>query len=195
MSQKSIFDVRTDAQKIEDAAELLKEAGYLVRGPLLDKSNVNTPHKLVRFFYDTLERAHPNNILSCSLENKKRDLATAKRFVESRMELGVDKKRAYIECCALIQVLFTYESELGLRFSITSMSILGQDEFSWLTEKLIAIYNGMNLDLEKRETERWYDSLYDRLSEQPVDETEYKDTVTKLDGMLCNNGKEKRSSK
>jgi hypothetical protein len=191
--QKSIFDGRTEDQKIQDAIDLLRQAGYLVRGPLLKKSEISTPHKLVQFFYDCLEKAHPDNILSCSLENKKRDLSTAKRLVDSRISLGVDKKRAFVECCELIEVLFNNESDLGLRFSITSMSIFGQDEFSWLTEKLISIYNGMNIEISKRENDKWYDSLYEKLAEQPVGEKEYVEATNKLDRMLCKNGEEKRS--
>ena len=139
---KPLLDGRSLNQRIAEAKELLLEHGYIVKDPVLKKSDVQTPSQLVRFFYDTLARYNPQ--MKFVFAGNPRDRGIAKRFIESRISLGSSQERALAECCELIEVLFRYEEYLGLSFKVTSMGVLGQDSMSWVTERLVQIYEGLN---------------------------------------------------
>ena len=153
------LDGRSLTQKIDEAKELLQEHGFLVRGPLISRAEVETPAQLVRFFYDTMAKYRPQTSLSYGGCNKK-ERGLARKFIQSRRDLGVSKKRAIAECCELITLLFKYEPYMGLNFPVTNMSPLGQDNMSWVTEKLVNIYEGFNREVNEAEDRRWFEELY-----------------------------------
>lgn len=185
----SLFlDGRTLEQKLKDAEELLKSHGYLVRGPLLGKSEVKTPAQLVLFFYDVMSKYNPERQFMFS--NGPRDRGIAKRFIESRMSLGMEQERAILECCELIEVLFKYEDQIGINFAVTSMGVLGQDSMGWVTERLVQIREGLNREVNNDEEARWLQGIHD-YQEDHISETRLVEARTALDKILERYGEEK----
>jgi len=180
---KPLFDGRSKKKKIADAIDLLQSNGYVVRGPLIRKSEVQTPSQLVRFFYDTLAKYNPEFKMVFSGNPKERGIA--KRFIESRVSLGVSQDRAVGECCDLIELLFKYERYLGLNFKITSMGVLGQENMSWVTERLVQIYEGVNAQVTQDEESKWWQELYDS-QENNVSVKKLEDARNKMDRILSN---------
>ena len=166
------IDGRSEKQKIEEATSLLLSRGYVVRPPIAVSSSVKTPSGLVKFFYDSMSSYSPQTYMIYA-GDKKKDLAIAKRFIESRVSTGVSKARAAAECCELIKFLFKFESHLGLNFKVTSMSVLGNDKMSWLIEKLISAYNGLNKGIEESKERVWFENLYGKqeldISEEQIE--------------------------
>lgn len=188
----SILDGRTLSQKIEDAKRLLLDNGYLVRGPLLKKSDVDTPAKLVRFFYDTLALYNPS-FKTVYSGNLHRDRAIAKRLIESRIDVGSGKDRAISECCELITLLFQYEDKLGLGFPITSMGVLGQASMGWVTEKLWQLYEGVNYQVYQHEENEWWSALY-KEQENNIDDDVIRKAKERMDRILERYGKNKKET-
>lgn len=155
------IDGRTPEQKIEEAIELLLSLGFGVRPPLEGATTIRTPTGLVKFFYNCLAYYSPS-LSIMYMENKKKDLGIAKRFIESRRTTGVSKVRALQESCLLIEFLFKYEGYLGLKTKVTSMSVLGQDKMAWFTGNLINAYNGFNNEIEKHKEQIWFENFYDK---------------------------------
>ena len=164
---KTLFDGKTKKQKIEEAKKLLVDNGYIVKEPLINKSDVSTPARLVRFFYDRLGY-YNEDLKYLPSADSKRDMAIAKGFIESRMSSGASYQRAIQECCNIIEVLLKYEELLGVDFRISSMRILGQEKLGWITDKAIDILNGMNQDVQRGIERSWFDKLY-RHQEQSLD--------------------------
>ena len=160
----ALLDGRTLVQRIKEAKELLIENGYLVKEPIKAKE-VGTPAQLVRFFYDTMALCNPKFKMVYA-GNVQRERAIAKRMIEARMLLGVNRERAIAECCQLITTLFEYEEYIGISFKVTSMGVLGLDSMSWVTEKVWQLYEGMNRQLNADEDAKWYDHIYNRQEEQ-----------------------------
>ncbi len=182
----TLFDGRSLAQKIEDARRLLEENGYLVRGPVLRKGDVKTSRDLVRYFYHQLMAHNPDAAVAYPDDN--REQALAKRLLEARVETGISRERALVECCALIDALFKYEEHLGLPFKVTSMHVLGQDKMAWVTHKLVDLLNGYNQDLEDAAQQLWFEELYNSQEENvPEELVEFANKRLGLD----NDGKEK----
>jgi hypothetical protein len=153
------IDGRTLQQKILDARQLLEENGYIVHGPFINGYEVNSVGDLVKFFYDKMFYYNPGLLLSYS-GSKKQDLDLAKKFLKSRMDLGLGKKRAIEECCLIIDSLFKYETHIGLKSKITSMSVLGQDTMAWVTTKILNFINGLDNEVNEHEESVWHNKLY-----------------------------------
>lgn len=152
---------KTSSQKIEEAIELLISLGFIVQAPIECKSTVKSASGLVKFFYSCLAFYSPNlNIMYTG--DKKKDLAIAKGFIQSRKDLGCSRTRAIEECCELIEFMFKYESSLGLKTKVTSMSVLGQDKMAWFSHNLINAYNGFNNEIEESKERIWFENLYDK---------------------------------
>ncbi len=182
-----LMDGRSTAQKIEDAKKLLEDHGYIIRGPLLHKHNVKSPSDLVKFFYDKMIEYNPNMSMHYS-STRKRDLGTAKAFIEARQGLGVSKARALLECCVLIETLFKYEERLGLNFKVSSMSVLGQEALGWITDKLVDIVNGFNTEIAAEKDTIWFEKFY-REQEASVPDR-FVAQANKLLGLEVKDGKE-----
>lgn len=161
----SFLEVCSEQQKIDEAKQLLLDNGYLVRGPLLVGIGVKTPSDLVRYFYDKLMYHNPDFRIGYHGE-RKRDLKIARNFIEARKKTGLGKDRALVECCILIDILFRYESYLGLSFKVSSMNVLGQEQFSWVTDKLVDIYNGINIDIALENEQIYFERLYFKQEEE-----------------------------
>jgi len=173
------LDGRSLEQKIADAKQLLLDSGYIVRGPILHKSEINTPSKLVDFFYDRLALYNPD-LKAMYSSNKKRDLFIAKEFIESRIEAGLNKKYAIAESCSLIDFLLQKEPLLHLPFKITSMSVLGQNGMSWVTKKLLDVYNGFNGSVLAEEDQLWFDKIYKEQEKKDLTEKELAEVKKRL---------------
>jgi hypothetical protein len=189
MKCKIPLDGRSQAQRIEEAKKLLMDNGYVIRGPLIKKTGVRTPNDLVRFFYDTLTKTKPDLKLGYG-GNINRERAIAKRFIDSRVATGTSKQRAIIECCDLIELLFKYEYTIGLEQPVLSMSVLGQDSMYWVTEKLVCLYEKLNVLVVKEEDQKWLDKTI-KLQECTVNEDILLRKQTELDRILLSYGKEK----
>lgn len=181
------LDGRSLVQRIADAKDFLQEQGYLVRGPLITKQEVQTSAQLTRFFYDTLAQYNPQ-FKSVYAGNMPKDRAIAKRLIESRMALGSDRKRAAAECCEFVVLLFKYEQHLRLSFQVTSMSVLGLESMAWVTEKLWQMYEGLHSTVNLEEDVRWFEMLY-RGQEETIDESVLANAKTRMDKVLKRYGK------
>jgi len=183
------LDGRSLAQKVEDAKNLLREQGYLVRGPMLFKHEVQTPSHLVRFFYDMMAQRNPQ-LEMVYAGNTQKDRAIAKRLIEARIDLGSSRQRAIEESCELIELLFQYEGELGLSFRVTSMSVLGQESMGWVTERLWQIREGLNSAVESELDRKWFDALYLQ-QENNISHSRLLEAQKRMDGVLLRDGKTK----
>ncbi len=189
-----LFDRRSLEQKIEDASTLLKSHGYRVQSPPLKSRNVRMLKDLVRFFYDNMERHHPDSRFICS-PSMKRDLGIAKRFVESREATGISKRRALAECCEIIETLFRFEEDIGLNNPATSMAILGNGNMAWVTEKAIQICNKQNNDIKERNNEAYFEQLSKKQSLQTLTEEEHEKLLTDLDNLAGRDGTNGKTKK
>lgn len=188
-----ILDGRTQEQKIADAIELLREHGYLVRGPLLSRTKVKTPAQLVRFFYDTMMRYRPDRDYGHTA-NAQRDRGIAKQLIESRQATGVGKSRALQESCDIIELLFEYEPLLHLSRPVTSMNVLGQDRLVWITERLLGIKEGLDNEAEAAEDALYFERL-SRQQEKIVDVERLTKARDKMDKVLERHAEESKKSR
>ncbi len=182
-----VLDGRSLAQRVAEAKGFLQGQGYLVRGPLITKQEVQTPAQLARFFYDTMALYNPQ-FKSVYAGNMPKDRAIAKRLIESRMGLGSDRERAVAECCEFIVLLFKYERHLRLSFQVTSMSVLGLESMAWVTERLWQMYEGLHSAVNWEEDARWFETMY-REQEETIDEAVLADARTRMDKVLKRYGK------
>lgn len=183
---KSLLDGRSTDQQIADAKALLLKHGYIVKDPAVPKHEVQTPSQLVRFFYDTMARYNPQ--FKLVFAGNPKDRGIAKCFIESRISLGASPERAVAECCELIELLFKYEDCLGLSFKVTSMGVLGQGTMSWVTERLVQIYEGVNRQVNREEEGSWWQALYDH-QEANVDLDALENARNKMDRILESHAK------
>ena len=179
---KPFLDGRSLEQRIADAIDLLKENGYMVRGPLTKKTNVKTVAHLITFFYDTLLKYRPDRKYGYGSPTKK-DRGLVAQFIASRQATGVSRGRAIQECCELIDLLFRYEHILGLSRPITSLSVLGQEKFGWVTERLLGIKAGVDGEATAEEDAKYFDQLY-RQQEKKVDLKKLEEAKTRMDEVL-----------
>lgn len=122
-------------RKIKEYKEYLIEKGFRVEDPPESyKFNITTLVELVNFFYQKMSRKYPD--LKQIKRNFGRDRAIAKRFVDSRMESGINRLRALNEAAELIEILFKYEEDFKFKYPVQSIGILGQKNLRWVTDKL-----------------------------------------------------------
>ena len=159
MNPRLDIEGRTPEQREEQYVLYLQERGYVVRPPLNKSTDIKTPAGLVKFFYNTMAFFSPQTHM-VYVGDQKKDLSTAKKFIEVRRSTGVNRQRAITECCELIGFLFKFEGNLGLNFKVTSMSVLGQGTMAWFTEKLISAYNGLNKEVEDSRERLWLENMY-----------------------------------
>jgi hypothetical protein len=190
---KSILDGRTTAQKVEEAIDFLKEHGYVVRGPVLVRDQVKTPAQLVRYFYDVLVKYRPESATIYG-GNPARDRVMAKELINSRMKTGCSRQRATTESCEIIDLLFKYESRLGLTHTIASMVVLGQSKMGWVTEKLLQIRENLDRSLTKEENAKFFQRLYTE-QEVNIKTKNIEEAREKLDEVLENYGKKEETSR
>ena len=133
------------ADEESSAVAYLRGLGYIVvppskymKGVLNDRlyKTITSSKKLVEFFYARLYYYNKDR-LEFFPSPSKQDMSLAKRFVEGRMDSGVGKNRALIECALIIDYIFKNEEAMGLDEPIRSMSILGQNKLKWVTDKAI----------------------------------------------------------
>lgn len=185
-----LFDGRSTEQKLEEAKRLLQEHGYVVSDCRIDKHGVNSPFKLVRFFYSVMAKYMPPGRVNYA-GVPERDLRIAKEFINSNINRGLSKEAAIDFSCQLIEILFRYKALVGLKTPITSMIVLSQGEsFSWITEKLIEIYNKDHVRMQEEENIRWFEGLY-RQQEYKVDEKKVKDAIVSNEKAVKTYGEEK----
>lgn len=194
------LDGRSLEQRIEAAISLLKDNGYTVRGPFLKRDYIESmatkkqPLGLVRYFYDQMFKYNPDFRMGYS-GNKKRDLAIAKDFIAFRQDTGISYIEAVRQCCELIDTLFKYESHLNLHRPITSMTVLSKSEgTAWIVERLLNICNGIDVEINDLENDRWFDNLH-KEQEEKIDEEGLKQREDFLKEVLDKYAEEKTDNK
>lgn len=186
-----LFEIeQPEEERVASAIELLRSKGYLVKEPLISKVEVNSIKKLVYYFYHSLEKHNPGMKTSYNLAYKK-DAAVAKEFLKARIDAGCSEERAYIECCELIDVLFTHQDKLGLNSPVSSITVLRQGEAAWITTKLLDIYNERNLQIEEECNQRYFDNLCEQMANKPLPQEEHEQCLVELEGILENYGAKK----
>jgi hypothetical protein len=123
--------------------DYLKYRGYhVVKSDKYAKSSVKNLQDLISLFYGLLSTKLDKAKRHDSYRNPMvRDLATAKRFVKSRMEAnGVSEDLALNECANIIKTVFKHYHEFNFKYDV-SFSIFGQQNLAWVTEKAIQILN------------------------------------------------------
>lgn len=187
-----LLDGRTNAQKVIEAIDFLKERGYVVRGPITLKEDVRTPAHLVRYFYDVLARYRTDSV-TISTGNSTRDRVIAKGLIDARAKTGCGRKRAITESCELIDILLRHEERLGLSQTVHNMAVLGQGNMSWVTERLLQIREGLDKAVRKEEEAKFFQQLYSQ-QENNIDSKELKDAKSRMDKVLERYGKEEKTN-
>ena len=187
-----LLDGRTEAQKIIEAIDFLKENGYVVRGPILNKEGVRTPAQLVRYFYDMLAKYRTDSV-TISSGNSTRDRVIAKGLIAARLKTGCSKKRAITESCELIDILFRHEERLGLSQTVHNMAVLGQGNMVWVTERLLQIREGLDKSVSREEDAKFFQQLYSE-QENNVNSESLKDAKIRMDKVLDRYGKEEENN-
>lgn len=97
---------------------------------------------LISLFYSRLDKKVNGTNYAHSFRNSMaQDMAIAKRFVNSRMEVnGVCKEVALKECAQIINVVFDRYDEFNFKYDI-SFSIFGLGKMAWVTEHAVRILN------------------------------------------------------
>jgi hypothetical protein len=178
---------------IEEAISLLREAGYVVIAPkTINDTSVKNAKQLVDFFYAYLQYRYPNRILHHYGSDKK-DSAIASKFIKHRMSSGATKKRAIQECCLIIKTIIDNEDVIGLDEPLSSVSILGQNELKWVTDKAISIINKESAKYNELELKRIEEELCKQQEKEALEEID-DENVENLREILGGfiSGKEKR---
>jgi hypothetical protein len=135
--QSDLFykDKTTDEIRIEEAKNILLEAGYAIIEPYEMIEKVNNMRELCDYFYKRLWDKYPERRQYYSY-NKIRDMNIIKKFVESRKN-GMNEKQAIQECVLIIDIIFDNEQEFNFKTPILDVTILGQNKSRWITEKAL----------------------------------------------------------
>lgn len=137
--QKTIFGYDCDSLVVA-CKELLKEKGYQVRNRLPDEVKIKSTEDLIHLFYNRLSRKLFNNTIDYR-NPKMKDLATAKQFVESRMDVSdLGHLAALQECAEIIEVIFKHYEDFNFKYPI-NFGIFGQSKMAWVTEKAMSVIN------------------------------------------------------
>jgi hypothetical protein len=187
-----ILDGRSLDQKLEEAKGLLREHGFVVHGPLLSRNDVSTPTQLVKYFYNVLACYRPDSV-TISVGSPMRDLAVAKGLIAARIETGCSRKRAIAESCEIIDLLFKHEERLGFSQPIYTMSVLGQGNMGWVTERLLQIRERLDRAIEKEEDALFFQQLYE-WQENNINKEDLKEARDRLDKVLDRHGKKEETS-
>jgi len=147
--QTNIFGSQDTDQKVKDACvDYLKFYGYHVAEPKVFHKKIKNTRDLVEYFYLRLNSRDSKKFATSY--NASRDMAVAKRFVESRMAVtGAGKDYTLNECGEIIRTIFDNYKDFNFKYDI-NFSVFGQGNLKWVTDKAIQI---MNKKLEKKEEE------------------------------------------
>jgi len=147
LQQKSIFSDNTSKENLKAAcAKYLSSEGYTIVAPKTFSKVIKNTSDLVTYFYALLASKHPENYMATY--NKLKDMSTAKRFVERRMEItGFGKPHALNECGEIIKTVVDNE-ELFKFTNGVSFHIFGQANMIWVTDRALKI---MNVGLKAKE--------------------------------------------
>ena len=129
--------------------------------------------KLVTYFYKVLSVKRDRNIHSI---NQIMDLSLSKKFLKViKEELGVFPTEAFEIAQEMIYDLITNEKDLGLRFPVSNLGILGQSKMRFITEELFKRRKLKEMD----DTPENFDEIYEKSLLE-----EKKDYKYNLDKML-----------
>ena len=143
---------------------------------LFDKRRNSSPYKLTTYFYKVLSTVRERNIFS---RNIGADLSLAKKFLESiQDELNISSSGAFEIGQGMIFDLINHENEIGLRFPITSLSVLGQAKMKFVTEELFKRKRLREIE----DTPANFDEIYEHYYVNKYNENETK--CLDLDRML-----------
>lgn len=167
IGQSSLFN--DPLSELESACEdFLTYRGYrVVKSQKYVHTKVDNTKGLVELFYSLLDKKLDGmNYFDSYRNSLAQDLATAKRFVESRMEAnGVGRDVALKECANIIQTVFRNYDEFKFKYSI-SFSIFGQKKMGWVTEKALQILNrSIEEDVRDRAEARIQETLAQQANE------------------------------
>jgi len=124
----------------EEIRDLAIDAGYKVTEPIIVDEKIITLKDLRNYFYKKLWEKHPELATTHVELPWAQQMRAVKLFVESRQELGLNKKNAIQECVSIIDTIFEHEEEFNFNRPI-DISILGQKKASWITAKAVYILN------------------------------------------------------
>lgn len=152
LDQSSLFgDPKKDLESA--CKKFLKYNGYIVVKPEKFKERkVKSTRDLVELFYALLDRQIGGDKFFEGYRNSAaHDMAIAKRFVASRMEVnGVGEEPAINECANIIKTIFEHYNDFKFKYDI-SFSIFGQQKLAWVTERAIQILNqSLRAEVEDR---------------------------------------------
>ena len=147
LQQKSIFSDSTAKENLKAACvKYLNSEGYVVVIPKTFSKTIKNTGDLVTYFYALLANKHPDNYMAAY--SKLKDMATAKRFVQRRMEItGFGKAYALNECGEIVKTVVDNEEVFKFTNGI-SFHIFGQANMVWVTDKALKI---MNVGLKAKE--------------------------------------------
>jgi len=112
-----------DLHPEQDIVNYLRKKGYrVIKEDYPDAKGVDTIPKLVDFFYSR-RKFYQRGEFPASIDSST-DRKYISSFVKSREKLGVPRKVAVKEAAVIIDALFRFEDQLGLKEPISGASIL-----------------------------------------------------------------------
>lgn len=155
--QATLFDSNGE-DKIKTACiNYLKFNGYKVVSPKTFSTKIEDTMSLIMYFYELFNRKNPKNFVTSY--NKQKDMAIAKRFINSRMEVtGASKEHALNECGEIIKTVFDNEEIFKFDRDI-SFYIFGQANMKWVTDRALQIMNNGLKEREEIEAEKMREEM------------------------------------
>jgi len=157
---KKIF---TD-KSTEVCVKFLKGQGYGVRPPMSYPVKITKLDEIISTFYSDLNNSYEKHLLPSS--NKKRDRATAKAFIEKRMEADkISRYDAMQQCALIVKTVFRTPDVFKFETPPT-FGIFGQAEMGWITERAIGIINDQITKDKLAATEKSVDEMTERIEKK-----------------------------
>jgi len=157
---------------VDRAKKILKDHGYKVRDP--KKKYITPVSKLISYFYQRLSFIKGIDYYS---KREGKDRSIAKELLSRFLEEGCPQESVLDRAFEVINYLILNEDKVGIRFPITDMSVLGQGNMKWVTDKTIMLItlekearfemdrNRLSKELEKKTYRVDYESKLEELNE------------------------------
>jgi len=135
-----LFGKNLDDGLAEACKDFLLEQNYKVLPPLQDDYKMTKLGDLRNLFYALSSRKYASSYAPLG-RGGSMDNVIMRNFVNSRMKEGVTRKNALIECANIMETLFKYSDEIGLKGQIT-INMFDPGLFSWVVEKALKVIDG-----------------------------------------------------
>lgn len=169
-----VVDVSTLEERVKDSISFLEENDYVVLSrQVIEGSSVRTIKDLVEFFYARLQYKNPNRVLHYTFSNK-RDRVFASKFINGRMQFGVNRYRALKECVAIIKCVVDFELQFKFSCPVSSLEVFGQDTMKWVSDKAVSIINSEDRAMNELIEETQDELLYEMHEREALDDLENK---------------------